>query len=191
MKHDRSHITVSARHRAGARGAAMLEGVIVISMMLIFLGLIVWTRQAYGMKLDLQQRTRSETLFFASHACEDAGGGVGQIGGGGTVPGDAGPAANTATKSGLADVTNMSRKWNTATGSLNGKANGQAVWDQNAHDGRPGIRYGTLPLVSNVTASSTFTCNEKKSSNKSQLIAWFQYGIDFLKSGGGVMGLFQ
>ncbi len=193
MNHDRSPITVSARrrlrHHAGARGAAMIESVIVISTMLIFLGLIVWTRQAYGMKLDMQQRTRSDTLYFASHGCENAGGGIGQMGRGGTVPGDGGPAANAAGKSGLPDAAAVNRSWNSASGSLSGTANWQAVWDQNARGGNAGISYGKMPLASNVSALSAVTSNEKK--YKSQLTAWFQFGVDFLKSGGGVMGLFR
>ena len=99
----------------------MIEGVIAISTMLIFLGLIMWTRQAYGMKLDMQQRTRSDTLYFASHACEDTGGGIGQSGGGGTIPGD-NPAAGAAGKSGLPDAAAVNRSWNSAAGSINSRA---------------------------------------------------------------------
>ena len=40
----------------------MIEAVIVISTMVVFMGLIVFTRKAYGMTLDLQQQTRSNTL---------------------------------------------------------------------------------------------------------------------------------
>ena len=66
----------AARHarRARSRGAAMVEGVIVISTMLVFLGAIVYTRKSYGMKLDLQQQTRSNVLYYASHGCTGSGG---------------------------------------------------------------------------------------------------------------------
>jgi hypothetical protein len=167
----------------------MIEGIIVISTMLVFMGLIVWTRQAYGMKLDLQQRTRSDTLYYASHACENTGGGIGQTGGGGTMGGGANPAANAAGQSGLPDSAAVNRNWNLASGSLNGTANWQAVWDQNAQGGDASINYGKLALTSNVTAASSVACNEKK--YNSQLTAWFSFGVDFLKTGGGVMGLFQ
>ncbi len=194
MKYDRVTTSVSSRlrtrrSRAAERGAAMIESVVVISTMLIFLGLIVWTRQAYGMKLDLQQRTRSDTLYFASHACEDSGGGIGQTGGGGTVPGNGGPAAGAAAQSGLPDAAAVNRNWNSASGSLSGTASWQAVWDQNARGGNAAINYGKMSLTSNVTAASAVTCNEKK--YKSQLIAWFQFGVDFVKTGGGVMNLFR
>lgn len=167
----------------------MVEGIVVISTMLIFMGLIVWTRQAYGMKLDLQQRTRSDTLYYASHGCENSGGGVGQTGGGGTVPGGAGPAANAAGKTTLPDAAAVNRSFNSASGTLSGTASWQAVWDQNAHGGNASISYGKLGLTSNVTAASAVTCNEKKYS--SQLTAWFSFGVDFLKSGGGVVDLFR
>ena len=166
----------------------MVEGIIVISTMLIFLGLIVWTRQAYGMKLDMQQRTRSDTLYYASHACEDTGGGVGQSGGGGTVPGD-NPAGPAAQRSGLPDAAAVNRSWNSASGSLNGTASWQAVWDQNARGQNASINYGKLALTSNITAASAATCNEKKYG--SQLTAWAQFGIDMLRSGGGLMDLFR
>src|SRR5262245_60829309 len=58
------------RRRARARGAAMVEAVIVLSTMLVFLGLIVWTRNSYAMKMDLQQDTRATSLYYASHACK-------------------------------------------------------------------------------------------------------------------------
>jgi hypothetical protein len=191
VKSDRvlASFTSRRRPRAGARGAALAESVIVISTMLIFLGLIVWTRQAYGMKLDLQQRTRSDTLYFASHGCEDTGGGIGQPGGGGTVPGDTGPAEGAAAKTGLPDSAPVTRSWNDASASLNATVSWQAIWDQNANGSSAPINLQKKALVSNVSAGSQMTCNEKKYS--SQLTAWFQFGLDFLKNGGGVMDLFR
>ena len=166
----------------------MVEGIIVISTMLIFLGLIVWTRQAYGMKLDMQQRTRSDVLYYASHGCENGGGGIGQSGGGGTVPGD-NPAAPAAQRSGLPDSAAVNRSWNSASGTLSGTANWQAVWDTNARGQNASIQYGKLALTSNVSAASAVTCNEKKYG--SQLIAWARFGIDMVRSGGGFMDLFR
>lgn len=193
MNHDRVLASVSARRRArrraGARGAAMIESVIVITTMLVFLGLIVWTRKAYGMKLDLIQQAQSDTLYFASHGCDNAGGGIGQIGGGGTVPGDDGAAANAAAKTGLPDATAVNRTWNTATGSLRGSASWQAVWDHNANGQNGSIELKKETLTANVSAASAMTCNERQYS--SQLTAWFQFGIDFLKNGGGVFDLFR
>ncbi len=166
----------------------MIESVVVISTMLIFLGLIMWMRQAYGMKLDMQQKTRSDVLYFASHACEETGGGIGQGGAGGTVPG-ANPAAGAANASGLPDSPAASRSWNSASGSLSNTANGQAIWDQNANGQGGSINYGKMPLASSVKAASACTCNEKK--YKSQLLAWAQFGMNMVRSGGGFVDLFR
>jgi hypothetical protein len=83
----------------------------------------------------------------------------------------------------------VNRSWNSASGSLSGSANWQAVWDENARGQNASIRYGRLALTSNIKAASAVTCNEKKYG--SQLIAWAQFGIDMLRSGGGLMDLFR
>lgn len=167
----------------------MLEAVIVISVMVVFSGLIVWTRQAYGMKLDMQQRTRSDALYFASHGCEDSGGGIGAPGGGGTVPTPESPADRAAPRTGLPDSAAVNRSWNSASATLRGTASAQAAYDMNARGENAPINYGRMALVSNVSASSNLTCNEKKYS--SQLTAWFKFGVDFVRSGGGGVDLFR
>lgn len=168
----------------------MIEAIVVISTMLIFMGLIVWIRQAYGMKLDMQQRTRSDVLYYASHGCENTGGGIGKPGGGGTVPGTGGPAGQAAGKTNLPDSAAVSRKWNSATATLKTSVTSQATYDKNAGSSKSSsIEYGKLVLKANVSASSLITCNEKK--YKSQLTAWLQFGLDFIKTGGGVVDLFR
>jgi hypothetical protein len=168
----------------------MVEGIIVVSTMLIFMGLIIWTRQAYGMKLDMQQRTRSDVMFYASHGCENTGGGIGRPGGGGTVPGNAGPAANAAGKTTNPDAAAVKRSWNSASATLRTTINSQATYDSNANgqNGRS-IQYGKLALRTNVSADSVVTCNEKQYT--SQLTAWFKFGMDFIKTGGGGADLFR
>lgn len=175
------------RRRARSRGAAMVEGIVVVSTMLIFLGLIVWTRQAYGMKLDLQQQTRSDALYYASHACEGSVGSA-QQGTGGVVPGD-NPAAGPASKASTPDKAAVSRSWNSASASANGRALWQAVWDVNATGAGRSIRYGRMPLTSNVSAASNLTCNERK--YNSQLTAWLRFGADMVTRGGGFADLFR
>ncbi len=166
----------------------MVEAVIVISTMVVFSGLIIWMRQAYGMKLDMQQQTRSDALYFASHGCEDSGGGLGRTGGGGTAPTPNSPADTAAGRTRLPDSAAVSRSWNSASATMSGTASAQAAYDANARNGGA-IRYGRMNLVSNVSAGSYVTCNEKK--YNSQLTAWFQFGLDFLRSGGGVADLFR
>jgi hypothetical protein len=54
------------------RGAAMLEAIIVITVLLVFLGVILWGARAYAAKLDQSANTRSDILYYASHSCEQA-----------------------------------------------------------------------------------------------------------------------
>lgn len=172
------------RKRLGARGAAMVEGIVIMSGMVCFIGLIVWTRKAYGMKLDFQQRTRSDSLYFASHGCEGQGG-LATPGGGGTMGGSnpAAAAANAANQPGSATV---NQSWNQATAKLEG----QALWAASFNANPVGaITYVKTPMVANVKAESTTVCNEKK--YNSQLTAWFKFGLDLVKGGGGFMNLFN
>jgi hypothetical protein len=170
---------------AAMRGAAMIEGIIVISTMLVFMGLITYTRQSYGKKMDLQQQTRANTLFFASNGCEGA------TTGGGSVPAGGGnEAANAANKSNVPNKAAASRKFNTASTSASDSASFQAVWDNNANGGNATIEYGKHTLSRQISAASKVTCNEKK--YKNQWTAWLQFGIDFVSRGfGGVGDLFN
>jgi hypothetical protein len=42
----------------------------VIPVLLVFLGLIVFTYKSYNVKLDIQTRSRASALYYASHNCE-------------------------------------------------------------------------------------------------------------------------
>ncbi|MBX3206403.1 MAG: hypothetical protein KF764_15120 [Labilithrix sp.] len=168
----------------------MIEAVIVISTMVVFMGTIAWTRQAYGAKLDYQQRTRSDVLYYASHGCKESGGGVGSPGGGGTA--GLGPTGgeNAANRAPTPDKAAINQSWNSAAGSLKTTVTGKAIIDQNARGGNGGsIQYGPLSLVSNVSADSYSTCNEPDYG--SQFVAWFNFGLNFVTSGGGVVDIFR
>ena len=159
----------------------MIEGVIVVATMVVFMGLITYTRQSYGSKLDLQMQTRANTLYFASHGCEGAGDGA-SASGGGAVPGD-NPAQGPANKSNVPNKAAASRNLNTASASANGNVNFRAVWgngpsDLQAHTGGRSI-----------SAASKVTCNEKMYEN--QWLAWAQFGMDFAKKLGGAGDLFN
>lgn len=177
-------LSTRGRARAASRGAAMIEGIIVISTMLVFMGLITYTRQSYGKKLDLQQKTRSNVLYFASNGCD------GPVPEGGSVPGGGNDAANAANKSNVPNKAAASRKYNTASMQDTTNASFQAVWDNNANGGNASIDLGKHTLSRDITAASKVTCNEKK--YKNQWIAWVQFGIDFVSRGfGGVGDLFN
>lgn len=152
----------------------MVEGIVVISVMLGFLGLIQWARMAYGAKLDMQQQTRSDVLYNASHACEggaDSGGSLG-----GAPAGGAGPTQG---------VGQSTTNWNVAKSSNSGSVSFSSIMDTNAGSGA--INYGRRQLVSNISAKSTCVCNEKKYEN--QLTAWISFGLNFLGNAGGFASL--
>src|SRR5262245_18554497 len=113
--------------RRTERGAAMVEAVIVVSTMLVFMGIIVFTRRAYGMKLDLQQWTRANALDYASHACTGATQGAEQTTGSVDVSGSPDVEA-AAEKSKVAGGAAASRALNTATTRAGGTVSWQAVW---------------------------------------------------------------
>lgn len=56
--------------RSHQRGAAMVEAIVVMCTMLVFLGMIIWSFQAYGGKIDQMSSTRRDALYYASHSCE-------------------------------------------------------------------------------------------------------------------------
>lgn len=58
------------RNRRKERGAALVEAALVIPVMVVFLGLIMFTHRSYAVKMDKQLGTRAGTLYYASHACK-------------------------------------------------------------------------------------------------------------------------
>lgn len=53
------------------RGAAMVEGIVVIVVMFLFLGMNMWAYKAYGGKIDQANSTRRDALYYASHNCSE------------------------------------------------------------------------------------------------------------------------
>lgn len=159
----------------------MIEGVIVVATMLVFMGMITYTRQSYGKKLDIQTQTRANTLYFASHGCEGAGNGA-SASGGGAVPGD-NPAQGPANKSDVPNKAAASRNLNTASASANDNVSFQAVWG----NGPSGLSKHTGGR--SISAASKVTCNEKMYEN--QWLAWAQFGMDFASKLGGAGDLFN
>jgi len=47
----------------------MVEAAVVIPVMLVFLGLIMFTNKSYESKIDRQEATRAGLLYFAAHSC--------------------------------------------------------------------------------------------------------------------------
>lgn len=167
----------------------MIEGVFVVATMVVFMGLILWTRKSYGMKLDLQQQTRSNVLYYSSHGCTGAGGKSSE--GVGTTDGSR-EAAAAADKSGMPESAAASSRWNSASAKAEDDAKWRTAWDVNAGGGGiggGGIDVREQQLTRKVHAGSDVICNEKK--YDSQWTAWMKFGVDFVSSGAGAGGLFQ
>lgn len=56
--------------RSKQRGAALVEATVVIPVLLVFLGLIMYSAQSYGRKIDAQMNSRATTMLYASRACD-------------------------------------------------------------------------------------------------------------------------
>lgn len=154
----------------------MVEGIVVISVMLCFIGLIVWARKVWGARIDDQMETRSTVLNAASHACEDEG-----------QAGDTGASLPAAAAGGGGDAPKAmktSTSWNVAKADRTDAVSWQAIFDKNAASNPGGgIDLYKYTLSANVRGYSNSVCNEPK--YDSQLIAWAEYGLKFVTNIGG------
>lgn len=176
--------------RSGNRGAAMAEGIIVITTMLVFLGTTVFASRAYGGKVDQMTETRKDALFYASHHCDKQ---APQSQGTSPVAGTANGAGSGNTgdldavsgrlQGGLPQTSATSRDWNMSQSSRSGTA--QALASQNMTPTQ-GITLGRVLLTANIATTSYVGCNEQRYDNS--WTALFEFGWDFLKSGAGVAG---
>jgi hypothetical protein len=187
--------------RVGQRGAAMVEGIVIMTTMLVFLGMNVWVGKAYGGKLDQMNSTRRDVLYFASHSCRTQNDldpdtytapQLAGVSGGGMEPGDGsfgGEVPPAAERSG-AQIENgvggglsasVDKSWNTATaGKGKTPVNGQAIVNTTPQQG---INLSKVGLSAQLGTESATTCNERSYNN-----AWtalFSFGWDFLKSAAG------
>lgn len=62
-------MTTSSKKRAGQRGAAMVEAIVVMLTMLTFLGMNLFAVKAYGGKLDQATAVRRDVMYYATHNC--------------------------------------------------------------------------------------------------------------------------
>ena len=53
---------MTKRRRGRARGAAMVEAIVVMCVMLVFLGMNVWAFQAYGGKIGIDATAKGPDL---------------------------------------------------------------------------------------------------------------------------------
>lgn len=167
----------------------MVEGIVVISVMIGFLGLIMGAKKAYEAKLYRQQGTRATALYSASHACEKSENGyTGETGGGGEAGGGEGgditsPPKGTDSGPG-GGAASTTTKWNSVAATDSESPEWIWIADQNAGGGGSStINLQKSSKTTNVKANSFCVCNEKKYDN--QLTAWLSFGASLIKSGGG------
>jgi hypothetical protein len=154
-------IKLTRRNRRKERGAALVEAALVIPVMVVFLGLIMFTHRSYDVKMDKQLGTRAGTLYYASHACkgevppdvvpslDDADPGLGSSSatkGAGSLGGSNSPGATAAVKR-TNNLVKAQPKPTDVTGSA-------------VQNGR------TFGLTRPVTAASEVACNEEVFKNK-------------------------
>ncbi len=65
----------SLERRSKQRGAALVEAAVVLPVLAIFLGLIMYEYSSFKEKMKVQQTSRENALYFASHGCQGGGGG--------------------------------------------------------------------------------------------------------------------
>jgi hypothetical protein len=167
------------RNRSKERGAALVEAALVIPVMLVFLGLIMFTHRSYDTKMNKQLGTRAGTLFYASHACK------------GEIPADVVPSLDSADpgvpsskgdnagklgpSNGGAGAAGVSRSWNLVKAEpKDTDVTGSAVSDRK--------RVG---LSRKIHAASEVACNEEVFPSK--WTAVFQELGSLFKSGGGLV----
>jgi type II secretory pathway pseudopilin PulG len=73
--------TAAWSRRKKQRGAALVEAAVVLPVLAIFLGLIMYEYSSYKEKMKVQQTSRENALYFASHGCRGGSGGLGGLGG--------------------------------------------------------------------------------------------------------------
>jgi hypothetical protein len=169
----------------------MVEGMVVMSVMVGFLGLIMGAKSAYEAKLYRQQGTRATTLYLASHACEDNGGGGYTGPGSATASSGAGEGGDVQQAPGATNVPparstgTSTTKWNSAKTTDHQDMTWTWVADQNASNPNSNMNFQRKSVTTTVDASSFSVCNEKDYRNSNFLSDMFSYGKSLITSGGG------
>ncbi len=165
----------------------MVEASFVIGVMVVFWGLLTWTRQSYSDKLDHMAQTRVRAASFASNNCEQGEGATASAQGPLAVEGDPG-AAKALPKlggAGGADGANekTSQGLNMASSTKTGTTIGMAQADL-IRDGR--VAPTPFTLRRQMSTESHLYCNEKP--YDSDPVSWVKFAGRFFMTGGGVLG---
>lgn len=171
--------TQKKMRRRAERGAAMLEGIVVITTMLVFLGMIVFAGKAYGAKIDQAAQVRSDVLYYASHGCGELPENASATSTGGdegaavTPDAETSEATSRAAKIGGNETSALERKWNMATSSAERTVDGEAIVDLKK-----------VAISTRVKTDSWVACNEKTYGD--MWTGLVDFGVDWVKSGAGV-----
>lgn len=172
----------TTRTRAGERGAAMVEATVVITTLLIFLGLIVFTRDSYVGKLNQQTRARRDAMYYAAHNCESGDGAM--MGGAGfALDGDdTSDAEKVINEKGDEGATSkISRSWNLSQAHGKDTIVGTALRDRNANGTPSPIALEKAPLQREVAGDAYVFCNERPYDGN--IGDWAAFAFNFFQSG--------
>jgi hypothetical protein len=161
-----------------ARGAAMVEAIVIMGTMLVFLGMNTWAFKAYGGKIDQMSSTRRDSLYYASHSCEKKNGQDPDDYTTAELRGNNASGGSSMTLMGIVDVirgrsgfdffgTARSQKGPTAVA-------GTALTKVGA------LGVDKTPLTANLKTASAVGCNEKPMGNG--VLALLNMGWNFVKS---------
>jgi Flp pilus assembly protein TadG len=138
------------RSKSRSRGAALVEAALVIPVMLVFVGLIMFTHHSYSEKIGRQMTTRAGVLSYASHNCEgNPPSSIGTSSQNEDTGGDPSTAGSVGAKTGTG--AGLSRSWNIAKASPpDTTVNGSAISDRT-----------TVYFSRPIHAEAEVQCNEK------------------------------
>lgn len=174
------------KKRSQKRGVAMPEAIVVITVMLVFLGMILWVQRAYAAKIDQANDTRSDVLFYASHSCEQA-----PPSDDGSTPGfehhdhDT-PVATGSEDTTAADALAGALPANGGPGALTRDWNMASTKRERTVDGSAIVNLEKTKLTTEVKTQSWVACNEKNYGGNWNDLAQFVW--DMKDNGAGLLG---
>lgn len=170
------------RSRRKERGAALVEAALVLPVMVVFIGLIMFTHKSYDVKMDKQLGTRAGSLYYASHACK------------GDVPADVAPAVPDNSDANVIPAGPQDKNAGKLGRSNSGGATAAVKRGNNLVKAQPAdstvggkaVQNGqTFGLTRQIHAASEVACNEEVF--KSKWTAVFQEIGSLYKSKGGLV----
>ena len=149
------------RRRIPQRGAALVEASVVIPVLVIFLGLMKYTRASYAEKIRQQNSTRENSMVYASHGCQGGGSG-GAADYSLDANGDSDAQKVIGKKDDSAAQAATSASFNTATSSMNGTV-------------------FVAGKARQISSKSSVYCNEVPQDG--DIGGWASFAFNFFKSG--------